>query len=105
VAIQTARDVGFRLSRRDVYSVHGPWCHICAGFIDRDLPAGNMMRGSIDHLVPVTKGGRHELANLRPAHVLCNSLKGDVLPSDPGYSEVVARIVARVGGARARSAA
>jgi hypothetical protein len=32
---------------------------------------------SLDHLVPASKWGRHEPANLRPACIDCNSKKGD----------------------------
>jgi 5-methylcytosine-specific restriction endonuclease McrA len=30
----------------------------------------------IDHIIPVSKGGKHELSNLQLAHPLCNLRKG-----------------------------
>lgn len=35
------------------------------------------MRPSIDHIVPLSAGGRHELANLQLAHYRCNLSKGN----------------------------
>ena len=32
---------------------------------------------TIDHIVPLSKGGRHEYANVQPAHSLCNHVKGN----------------------------
>ena len=31
----------------------------------------------VDHIVPITKGGTHELENLQPAHENCNKRKGN----------------------------
>jgi 5-methylcytosine-specific restriction endonuclease McrA len=33
-------------------------------------------RMTIDHITPLSKGGRHEYANVQPAHGLCNHVKG-----------------------------
>lgn len=30
-----------------------------------------------DHVVPITRGGDHSLANLKPAHNRCNNRKGN----------------------------
>lgn len=35
------------------------------------------MRPSIDHIVPLSKGGGHELANVQLAHYQCNLRKGN----------------------------
>ncbi|MEM7166018.1 MAG: HNH endonuclease signature motif containing protein [Planctomycetota bacterium] len=39
----------------------------------------------LDHIVPLARGGRHEVANLQPLHAACNLQKGDSL--DPPPSE------------------
>lgn len=31
----------------------------------------------MDHVIPLTKGGNHELANVRLAHLRCNVSKGN----------------------------
>lgn len=38
---------------------------------------GVMGADTIDHVVPLTRGGDNEPSNLRPAHRACNSRKGD----------------------------
>lgn len=35
-------------------------------------------KGSIDHMIPVSRGGTHDLDNLCLACVNCNQLKGDM---------------------------
>jgi len=38
--------------------------------------AGNMYP-SIDHVVPLSRGGLHEWGNVKLAHRICNSIKKD----------------------------
>jgi len=52
-------------------------CHIC----DIGIPNGwqdpnSPLFGTIDHVFPKCKGGNDHPRNLRPAHFLCNQLKG-----------------------------
>lgn len=49
-------------------AVHGRQCHLCPD----PAPAT-----TADHIVPRSKGGSDELANLRPAHHACNIARGD----------------------------
>lgn len=55
---------------RTVYRNHGGKCGICHGPVDFES-------FTIDHIVPISKGGPHLLHNLQPAHHRCNSRKGD----------------------------
>jgi 5-methylcytosine-specific restriction endonuclease McrA len=55
---------------RDVYRKHDGKCGICGEHVQ-------LHRTSFDHIVPLSKGGPHLLSNLQPAHVACNSRKGD----------------------------
>lgn len=50
-------------------------CGICNKTIKK------MQNLTIDHIVPKSKGGSHDYANLQAAHRRCNALKGDVEPS------------------------
>lgn len=51
---------------RATLAEYGNRCHLCG------LPGAT----TADHLVPRSKGGSDELANLRPAHGKCNSARG-----------------------------
>lgn len=59
-------------------------CHICGGQCDLEdkedrgnvIVCGNMYP-SIDHIKPLAKGGLHSWDNVKLAHRICNSLKGD----------------------------
>ncbi len=53
-------------NRRLILDAHLP-CALCG------LPGAD----TVDHIVPVSLGGTHELGNLRPAHRKCNSSRGN----------------------------
>lgn len=65
-------------------------CHICGGqcsledyvIVDDTFIAGNWYP-SIDHVVPLAKGGQHSWANVKLAHRVCNTAKG-TLDHPPG---------------------
>lgn len=44
-------------------------CGICNGFVA-------ITDQSLDHIIPLSKGGTHEYANIQLAHRICNSRKG-----------------------------
>lgn len=54
-------------------------CHICSRPIGQSYvwPDGRM--GSMDHVVPVSKGGPHTSDNLKAAHLICNIQKSNRL--------------------------
>lgn len=45
-------------------------CALCGGHMSED-------QKSIDHIIPVSRGGDNTLANLQIAHLRCNQLKGN----------------------------
>jgi len=54
-------------------------CHLCGGDIDRRRhEQGNLnyWGASADHVVPLSKGGTHDLSNLKAAHLICNIRRG-----------------------------
>lgn len=59
----------------DVIKAHGKRCHLCGKAVDVST-ANQPKSATMDHVVPLALGGWHDLNNLRPAHHLCNSLKG-----------------------------
>ena len=58
------------LARRD-----GTKCGICGQEVDLSLAYPDLMRGSVDHILPVALGGTHEDTNLQLAHLRCNMTK------------------------------
>jgi len=54
----------------------GGICHICKGIVDWEASPLSNRYGSIDHVVPLAKGGTHTWDNVKLAHRLCNSRKG-----------------------------
>lgn len=54
----------------------GEVCAICGGYIDKTLPFPHPMSKSVDHIIPVAKGGKSTLDNLQLTHLQCNKAKG-----------------------------
>lgn len=63
-----------------VVLMHGITCWLCHQPIDLRLahPASGSL--SVDHVVPRSRGGTDQLANLRPAHLGCNTGRGNRTP-------------------------
>lgn len=52
-------------------------CGICGKPVDKTLPASHPLSASIDHIIPIAKGGHpSDLSNLQLAHRACNREKG-----------------------------
>lgn len=51
-------------------------CRICGKAIKRDAVAPHPLSASLDHIIPMSKGGPHLYTNVQAAHFLCNSVKG-----------------------------
>ena len=57
-------------------------CQICGKPVDYDSRSENgkgmgKLYPTIDHIIPLSKGGAHTWENVQLAHLMCNSLKGD----------------------------
>ncbi|MFI1485774.1 HNH endonuclease [Streptomyces sp. NPDC020747] len=68
---------------RDVYERDGWVCQLCLLGIDPAVAWPDSMSPSVDHVVPLAKGGEHSMANAQAAHLGCNSRKCDRL-EQPG---------------------
>lgn len=62
-----------RFKSKDIYERDNGICWIC----DEECPR---TQASIDHLVPLSKGGPHALFNVRLAHKECNNHRGAAYP-------------------------
>lgn len=57
-------------------------CWICGDEALADAPKNHPQRATLEHVVPLSRGGAHSRANVRCAHLLCNLRKGGrILPS------------------------
>ncbi len=70
-----ARLKGATVENVDYPAILDGWiCYLCGEPIEPDAPRARCL--SFDHVVPLSRGGEHSMANLRPAHLGCNSRKG-----------------------------
>lgn len=61
-----------QLAKRD-----GTDCKLCAAPVDMTLGHPNLMRGSVDHIIPTSLGGSNEPENVQLAHLHCNIKKNN----------------------------
>lgn len=66
-----------KYTKEDVILKNGGFCHICSEKIDLTIKSPNGLSFSIDHVIPLTKGGNDTLDNVLPAHRACNSAKSN----------------------------
>lgn len=52
-------------------------CGICGEHVDQSLKSPHPESASIDHIIPISKGGSHTWENVQLAHMICNSKKGN----------------------------
>lgn len=71
------------ITLHDLFVRDGGRCHICGGtcdWEDHGYKNNHFVAGknypSIDHVVPLIKGGEHSWGNVKLAHFGCNSAKG-----------------------------
>lgn len=66
----------YELAERDQWQ-----CKLCSMPIDKNNKHSkgslHLMGPSLDHIVPVSKGGSHRWSNVQLAHFMCNSLRGN----------------------------
>ena len=61
----------------EIYNRDGWICGVCRKPINEELSWPNPMAASLDHVVPVSDGGTHDLQNLQATHLVCNLSKGN----------------------------
>lgn len=61
--------------RSRIFDRDGWRCRICMKKVNKKLKAPHPMSASLDHIVPLSKGGKHEPLNVQLAHFMCNSIK------------------------------
>jgi 5-methylcytosine-specific restriction endonuclease McrA len=70
-----------KVFRHEIYKRDGGYCQICHSKkkIDLKLKAPHPLSATLDHIIPLAKGGTHEPSNCQLAHFICNSKKSDKL--------------------------
>jgi 5-methylcytosine-specific restriction endonuclease McrA len=64
-------------SYQDVINKHGLQCHVCNEEVNLDLKYPHSQSKSLDHVIPLSKGGGHVLSNVKVTHLSCNIRKGN----------------------------
>lgn len=64
------------LNAADLARLHGIECALCGDPVDFTLKRPNVYSPSVDHIIPVSRGGSNEVGNLQLAHLVCNMRKG-----------------------------
>lgn len=65
------------VSRPQVYARDGWTCQLCQRPVPRTEVVPHPQAPTLDHIIPLSRGGTHEPANVQLAHYLCNSIKSD----------------------------
>lgn len=60
----------------EIYERDGWICQLCHKKVNRKLKLPNPMSASLDHIIPLIKGGSHSRANVQLAHLTCNVKAG-----------------------------
>ena len=62
-----------------VFERDGGVCWLCQMSVDSSLPRTSKLGGTLDHIVPISKGGDDSLENIKLAHWICNNRKSNKL--------------------------
>ena len=71
---------------RDIAELERWTCHLCGQPVPRDARVPDPLAATVDHVLPLRRGGGDDADNVRLAHLACNSLKrdrstGEIAPS------------------------
>ncbi len=67
------------VNRQQVFSRDGWVCQLCGKPVDPELLWPALLSKSLDHRIPMAKGGPHTEGNCQLAHLICNVRKGAAL--------------------------
>ena len=70
---------GDEIEHLTLFNLHGWICWICKDPIDPNIRKPNPLAATVEHMVPLCKGGTHTWDNVAPAHAACNFAKADAL--------------------------
>lgn len=65
-----------RWERAHLIDKYGAVCALCR------VPFVKMREITLDHVIPISKGGTDEVSNYQLAHLACNQLKDNMTPEE-----------------------
>lgn len=65
------------IDRDTVFARDNYICQLCSKPIDRNAKWPDSLFATLDHIVPLSKGGSHTYSNVQTAHLKCNCIKGN----------------------------
>lgn len=68
-----------RFDKRDIFARDEWTCRLCSEPVDRDAKFPHPDSPSLDHIVPISRGGDHVPANTQCTHLSCNMRKSNNL--------------------------
>lgn len=75
-ALKAGSSAGPAFSNADVFERDGWVCGLCGEPVSPDVVYPAPLSASLDHVVPLSRGGAHSFANSQLAHLACNVRKG-----------------------------
>ena len=78
-------------SIQEIHERDGWHCQICGKKVNPELKWPDTKSASIDHIIPLSKGGSNKKDNVQLAHLGCNSKKKNkqIIPNDKGQLMLV----------------
>lgn len=70
VLVKKSIPVQTKNKKTRIYEASNGICYLCGEKLDKNS-------FNLDHIVPISRGGKNNEANLRATHIKCNSEKGD----------------------------
>lgn len=66
-----------RVYRKRIFERDGWKCQLCGRAVRREALVPDPLAPTLDHILPLSAGGKHEPKNVQCAHFMCNSIKGN----------------------------
>lgn len=76
-AISRGATIAELIDYREIYERDNWTCQICGEPVDPSLTVRHAMSATLDHIIPLSRGGAHLKENLQVAHLRCNASKKD----------------------------
>lgn len=84
--MRKSRERGLRAERfapREIFDRDGWRCWLCQEAVEKTLPSRDPAAATLDHVIPISRGGEHTRANVRLAHRICNMRRGAPVDARP----------------------